>query len=272
MIDKILLGAVMILLTLSMVMSYSLSAYTVLHLEYSEFHFFIRQSLFVFVGFAIMVVMSKLDPNRWFVPLGMGLFVIFSLAMVVMQWLPETIVHAVGGAKRWIKIGSLSLAPVEFFKIGFIFFIVWSFSRKLLSKREMGLFEELRTYAPYLFLFLIVVIVVAIFQKDLGQVVVLGTTLMVLFMFAGSSKKFFFIMMSLVVVAFVVLVSLAPHRIARIKSWWGTVQDTILSIFPFDAVQDLRIEVVKEPYQISNSLNAIHHGSFWGGGAWKWAV
>jgi cell division protein FtsW len=89
---------------------------------------------------------------------------------------------------------------------------------------------------------------------------------MVLFMFAGSSKKFFFMIMSVVFIAFVGLISLAPHRIARIKSWWGTVQDSILSFLPFESLQDLRIEVVKEPYQISNSLNAIHNGGIWGEG------
>ncbi|SFV58983.1 Cell division protein FtsW [hydrothermal vent metagenome] len=266
MIDKPLLASVMILLTFSLVMSYSLSTYTVVYLEYADFHFFMRQSIFVALGFSIMIFLSKLDPDKWFVPLGMSLFLFFSLAMVVMQFLPETLVHAVGGAKRWIKVGSISIAPVEFFKIGFIFFIVWSFSRKLLNKTEMTLKEELKAYAPYLFVFLIVVVIIAVFQKDLGQVVVLGTTLMVLFMFAGSSKKFFFMMMSVVFMAFVALISLAPHRIARIKSWWGTVQDSILSFLPFESLQDLRIEVVKEPYQISNSLNAIHNGGLWGEG------
>jgi len=266
MIDKPLLASVMILLTFSLVMSYSLSTYATVYLEYDDLHFFLRQSAFIGIGFMIMIILSKLDPNRWFVPLGMSLFLVFSLAMIVMQFLPETLVHAVGGAKRWIKLGAVSLAPVEFFKIGFIFFIVWSFSRKLLNKQNMSLWEELKTYAPYLFVFLIVVIIIAVFQKDLGQVVVLGTTLMVLFMFAGSSKKFFFMMMSFVFMAFVALISLAPHRIARIKSWWGTVQDSILSFLPFESLQDLRIEVVKEPYQISNSLNAIYNGSFWGEG------
>jgi cell division protein FtsW len=53
---------------------------------------------------------------------------------------------------------------------------------------------------------------------------------------------------------------------ARIKSWWGTVQDSILSVLPFESMQNLRIEVGKEPYQISNSLNAIHNGGLWGQG------
>ena len=266
MIDKTLLAAVVVLLTLSLVMSYSLSVYTVLLFDYNDFHFFIRQSIFVFLGLIAMIVLSKMDPDKWFTRIGLTLFIVFSLLMIVMQFLPASIVHAVGGAKRWIHMGPISLAPVEFFKIGFVFFIAWSFSRKLLNKGKMRFWEELRTYAPYLFVFVIAVVLIAVFQKDLGQVVVLGATLMVLFVFAGSSKKFFFSIISLVFAAFIGLIFFAPHRIARIKSWWGTVQDGILDFLPFEAVQNLRIEAGKEPYQISNSLNAIYNGGMWGEG------
>ena len=53
---------------------------------------------------------------------------------------------------------------------------------------------------------------------------------------------------------------------ARIKSWWGTVQDDILSLLPFEQMQQLRIENAEEPYHISNSLNAIYNGGYWGQG------
>ncbi len=266
MIDKPLLAAVMVLLTLSLVMDYSLTTFTILHFHYSDFHFFIRQSMAVLIGFVSMIFLSKLDPDKWFHRVGLVLFFSFFLLMIIMQFLPASLVNAVGGAKRWIHVGSLSIAPVEFFKVGFVFFLAWSFSRKLLHKEKMGFLEEIRAFAPYIFIFLIAVVIIAIFQKDLGQVVVLGATLMVLFLFIGSSLKFFFTMLSSVFVAFIALIFFAPHRMARIKSWWGTVQDSILSLFPFEKLQNLRIEAGKEPYQISNSLNAIHNGGFFGQG------
>lgn len=266
MIDKPLLAGVMILLTLSLVMSYSLSTYTVVHFNYVDFHFFIRQSMAILIGFATMVLLSKMDPDRWFSRVGLLLFFSFFILMITMQFLPSSLVTEVGGAKRWIRVGPMSVAPVEFFKVGFIFFLAWSFSRKLLDKTKMGFWEEVRVFTPYLFVFLIAVVIIAVFQKDLGQVVVLGATLMVLFLFIGSSWKFFLTLLSGGFLAFIGLIFLAPHRMARIKSWWGTVQDSILSVFPFESVQSLRIEAGKEPYQISNSLNAIHNGGFFGQG------
>jgi len=266
MIDKPLLAGVMILLTLSLVMSYSLSTYTVVHFHYADFHFFIRQSMAIFIGFTTMVILSKLDPDKWFSRVGLSLFVLFFILMIAMQFLPSSLVNAVGGAKRWIRVGPMSIAPVEFFKVGFIFFLAWSFARKLLDKTKMGFWEEIRAFAPYLFVFLVAVVIIAVFQKDLGQVVVLGATLMVLFLFIGSSLKFFFTLLSGVFVAFIGLIFFAPHRMARIKSWWGTVQDSILSILPFESMEGLRIATGKEPYQISNSLNAIHNGGLFGEG------
>ncbi len=266
MIDRPLLAGVMALLTLSLVMSYSLSTYAVTYYSYEEFHFFIRQSAAVCIGFVIMIVLSKLDPDKWFAGLGLVLFFGFFIIMISMQFLPSTLVKEVGGAKRWVQLGSLSLAPVEFFKVGFVFFLSWSFSRKLLDKSKMNFIEEIRMFSPYLLVFIIAVVIIAVFQKDLGQVVVLGATLMVLFLFIGSSLKFFLTVLSSVFAAFIALIFFAPHRVARIKSWWGTVQDNILSTLPFESMQNLRVDTVKEPYQISNALNAIHNGGFFGQG------
>ena len=213
-----------------------------------------------------MVFLSRLDPDKWFIKLGLTIFITFSILMILMQVLPASLVKEVGGAKRWIHIGPISIAPVEFFKIGFLFFITWSFSKKLSNNHQMGFIEEIKLFYPYLILFVIVSGVIAVLQKDLGQVVVLGAILMTLFLIIGSSLKFFFMLLFGVFLSIVGLILIAPHRIARIKSWWISVQDNFLSLFPFESVQSLRIDVAKEPYQISNSLNAIHNGGFFGTG------
>ena len=266
MIDKPLLIGVMILLTISLVMSYSLSTYIVVHFGYNDFHFFVRQAVAVLLGFVVMVLLSKLDADRWLAWVGISLFSLFFTMMLVMPFLPSSLVNVVGGAKRWIYIGPVSIAPVEFFKIGFIFFLAWSFSRKLLGKSIMGFWDEIKTFAPYLFVFFVAVVLIAVFQKDLGQVMVLGVTLMILFLFVGSSWRFFLMMMIGVVISVIGLIYIAPHRMLRIKSWWGMAQDNILSLLPFESVQNLRIDAGKEPYQISNSLNAIQNGGYYGQG------
>jgi len=79
MIDKPLLAGVMILLTLSLVMSYSLPTYAVVHFGYTDFHFFIRQGMAILIGFVTMVILSKLEPDVWFSRIGLLLFFSFFL-------------------------------------------------------------------------------------------------------------------------------------------------------------------------------------------------
>ncbi|MEA3492148.1 MAG: FtsW/RodA/SpoVE family cell cycle protein [Campylobacterota bacterium] len=266
MIDKQLLAGVIILMTLSLVMSYSLSTYAVLYFHFQDLHFFIRQSISILVGIVLIFILSKLNPDRWFNIIGFSLFLIFFILMIVMQFMPDSMVKAVGGAKRWIQFGPASIAPVEFFKIGFVFFLSWSFSRKMISLKSLSLWVELKMLFPYLLIFGFAVLLIAVFQKDLGQVVVLAGTLAILFLLVGRSKKVFFVILMWSLAAFVGLIMLAPHRMNRILSWWSTVQDTILVLFPFEAVQRLQVEAGREPYQISNSLNAIYNGGFFGQG------
>ena len=264
--DRPLFYAVVALFTLSLVMIYSLSTFTALYYGYSDLHFFLRQMAAVLLGIGILYTLSWLDPDRWFNRLGFAIFLLSFLAMLAMPFLPESLVKTVLGAKRWIHIGPLSLAPVEFFKVGFIFFIAWSFSRKLVHRGRLSLGQEIRILLPYLLVFAAAVVLIAIFQKDLGQVVVLALTLLVLFLIAGRSMKLFFLFIFFGLAGFVALILVAPHRILRIKSWWSTVQDNFLSFFPQSMVEKLRVPEASEPYQISNSLNAIYNGHWLGQG------
>ena len=266
MVDKPLFYAVCALFALSLILTYSLSTYVVKYYGYGEFHFLLRQMVSIGLGIMLMVGISWLDPDRWFVRLGFALFVLSLLAMVLMPFLPESMARTVLGAKRWIRLGPLSLAPVEFFKVGFVFFIAWSFSRKLIHHGKLSLMKEFGVLLPYLMVFAVAVVLIAIFQKDLGQVAVLAATMMVLTVMAGRSVKFFLVSMLIGLMGVVGLILIAPHRMQRIRSWWSTVQDNFLSFFPADMVEKLWVPEAQEPYQIANSLNAIYNGGWWGQG------
>ncbi len=264
--DKKLFTLVSILIGISIILAYSLSSYTALRFEVNEFHFAIRQAIFGFLSISIIWLLTKLDPDKWLTPLGFTLFIGSSLLMIAMPFLPEFLVSAVGGAKRWIKVFGFSLAPVEFFKIGFIYFLAWSFSRKLGDYKNMNLKDEFIRFAPYAVVFIVAMFMIAFIQNDLGQVVVLGLTLLFMLMFVGSSFRFFFTLLSFSLVFFVFFIFTAEHRIIRIKSWWATAQDTILSFLPDVLANELRVPTEVVPYQIGHSLNAIYNGGFFGTG------
>ncbi|UTJ06063.1 FtsW/RodA/SpoVE family cell cycle protein [Arcobacter roscoffensis] len=258
---------VSLLIVTSIVFSYSLTIYTVEYYGYNQFHFFIRQAFVGVIGILLMWGCSLIDPDKLINKVGMTLFISFFILMAIMPILPASMVTASGGANRWIRLPGFSLSPVEFFKIGFIYFLSWSFHRKVIDQpRKIGLKDEALLLAPYFLTFFIVVFIVAFLQKDLGQVVLLGVILVVLLIFANRSFKIFVVLGGVALMGLIGLILAAPHRIQRIYSWWAMVQDGILSVMPSWAEKYLRIDELPEPYQVSHSLNAMHNGGFFGQG------
>ena len=263
--DKWIFYSCVALITIGIVFSLSLPVFTVLFFNYEPYHFFIRQLVVGAIGIFLMWGISRLDPDKSMVWIGFCLFGFCAIAMGAMHALPSSLVTDAGGAKRWIRLPGFSLAPVEFFKIGFVYFLAWSFARKIDGSKK-SLKQEFKLILPYMFLFLIAVYLIAILQNDLGQVVVLALTLIVMMLFAGTSKRLFVIGMAGASVLAIVAIFTSEHRILRIKSWWGTVQNMVLSLMPENMANMFRVEGVPEPYQISHSLNAIKHGGFFGEG------
>ena len=264
--DRKLFTLVSILIAIGIVLSYTLTPYTTLLFDVSQFHFVIRQTIFGLLGIVIIFSLSQLNPDKWLKPIGFTLFFVSLLLMIAMPFLPETLVSAVGGAKRWIKVAGFSLAPVEFFKVGFVYFLAWSFSRKLGHHDGMGLKNEFKRFLPYGVIFVMAMFIIAFLQKDIGQVIVLGATLLFMLMFAGSSFRFFLSILGGIIAAVVIFIATAEHRILRIKSWWALAQNSVLGLLPESIADKLRVPVEVEPYQIGNSLNAIHNGGFFGTG------
>ncbi|MDQ1298171.1 MAG: cell division protein FtsW [Campylobacterota bacterium] len=264
--DKKLFILTTILITVGIICSYTLTAYTVILFEYNAFHFVSRELLIAVISILLMWTISQLDPDVWLHPLGLTLFWGGLALMIAMPFLPSFLVSEVGGAKRWIKVVGMSIAPVEFFKVGFVYFLAWSFSRKLGHHGGMGVMEELKRFFPYATLFILVMFLIAIVQNDLGQVIVLALTLAFMLFFAGSSFRFFLTLIGGSVGFFLFFILTSQHRINRILSWWGSAQSTILAFLPESIAQHLRVENAEEAYQIGHSLNAIHNGGLLGTG------
>ena len=254
------------LIIISILFSYSLSIYTVVYWDYDQFHFFFRQLFTGILSILIMWSLAQIKPDILIPKLGWFLFLFFLFLMIIMQVLPASMVTESGGAKRWIRLPGISISPVEFFKIGFIYYLAWSFHRKLLDLDKLSFKEELKVLAPYALVFSFSVFLIAVLQKDLGQVVLLAVILFIMLIFANRSWKIFASLIGVAVVGLASLILLFPHRITRIKSWWSMVQDGVLSFMPDSVAKSLRIEEFPEPYQVGNSLNAINNGGYFGEG------
>ncbi|MBF7045591.1 putative lipid II flippase FtsW [Campylobacter volucris] len=255
-----------ILITIGILFSYSLSAFTVLYLEYNEFHFFIRQLFFGLSGIGIIYCISRLNPDsKQAHYLMIGILLISFVFIAILPFLPNFLATAAGGAKRWIRLGPLSISPVEFFKIGLIYFLAWSYTRRIDDSKK-AIKHEILILIPYFILASIVIGYIYMTQNDLGQSVISFFLVFALAFFAGASKRLFAFGIVIVGMIGVLVILSNQRRIQRIAAWWGNIQDAFLPLFPDWMANALRVGHNSEPYQISHSLNAIAHGGFFGEG------
>ncbi len=265
--DRALYTSTIMLLLFSLVAVYSLSIFPTIYFGASEFHFLKKQFIFVMISIVVLSVVGSMNPYKVFKPLGFSIFIISFIAIFVMLFLPDSLVRAVLGAKRWIKFGSFSIAPTEFFKYGFLFFISWSFARKQNElKNSNSLLNEFGILIPYFALLMVVVAFIAIGQKDLGETVVITVTLFTIILLAGGSKKLFTTLIVVFISLVVILIKMAPHRLSRLKGWWVGIQDGILSILPDGIANSLRVTDTTTALPIVNAINAIESGGLSGRG------
>ncbi|WP_276882050.1 putative lipid II flippase FtsW [Campylobacter cuniculorum] len=265
-VDKKLFYLSSILITIGIVFSYSLSAFTVLYFGYNEFHFFARQLFFGVSGILIMFFISQLNPDKESSKkLILGVLIVSFLCIIVLPFLPSSLATASGGAKRWIRFGPVSISPVEFFKIGLIYFLAWSYTRRIDDSKKV-LKHEILILLPYCIVATIVIGYIYITQNDLGQSVISFFLIFALAFFAGASKRLFAFGTLVVMMIGIMVIFSNQRRIQRIASWWGNIQDAFLPLLPESLASVLRVSANNEPYQISHSLNAIAHGGMFGEG------
>lgn len=264
-VDKVLFYVCCALITIGIVFSLSLSAYTVLLLDVPHLHFFIRQMFSGVLSILMMWYISRLNPDIFLKKFCFTIFTIMLVLMIIMHFFPDSMVTSVNGAARWINLGIIKISPVEFFKIGFIYFLAFSFNRKIDGKKK-AMSLEFFTILPYLFFFAFVAILIGVLQNDLGQVAVLGLVLLMMMFFSGTSFKILGIGISGIALTAFLFIITSDHRIKRVQSWWSGIQDVVLSFVSPEMAAKLRVENVETPYQVGHSLNAINNGGFFGEG------
>jgi cell division protein FtsW len=123
--DHILLFVVAALMGLGLIMVYSASSVTSLAIRADGLYYFKRQLIWVIAGLLAITGFSFF-PYKKFEKLAVPLLgvAIFFLIIVLLPGVSRDI----GGARRWIRFGSIGFQPSEFAKICFIIYMAHSIS------------------------------------------------------------------------------------------------------------------------------------------------
>ncbi len=170
----------------------------------------------VVVGLILLYFTYKINYKAWkkfALP-----FFIFSFLLTLMVFIPHVGFES-GGAKRWIKLGSLFFQPSEILKFGFIVYLSsWIVSRK----------SEIKSFKFGFLPFVIMVAFVGfllIKEPDIGTLGVLAISSMLLFFLGGGKFTQLAILMLLGIGLLILLVKIEPYRMDRITTFLNPSQD-----------------------------------------------
>lgn len=216
-VDKPLLITIIILLISGLII-FGSAALGVLSVNEVKFYAVIKtQLIYALIGGSIALCIGTLVPYQFYKRYAYQLFA-FALFITMLVFVPGLQMYH-GGAHRWIDIGPFSLQPSEALKFAFVGVVAfWCTKyRHLFRDARYGLL-------PYL-LAAGVVSVVLLSQPDFGTYLVIMTASFVTYFVGGARKKHIYTLIIAGIIGVVVLISLRPYMLERVKTFLDSGHD-----------------------------------------------
>ncbi len=200
---------------------------------------FVKQIIFLGIGFAVLVGVQFFDIHFW-----RNASIIFYVVVVLLLVGLIIFGEATRGVRGWIVIGGLGFQPAEFAKLATILFLATTLER---------LHFDLVKFKDVVLVLVIIGIpaLLTILQPDLGSafIILLSAGIMVLYTGLDKKKLLVLTLVGLVIIAF---------------GWFGVLRD----------YQKERIGTFINPqsdplgagYNVTQAVVAIGSGGFWGRG------
>ena len=250
-VDYTLIYILLLLLGFGLIMVYSTSSYTASITQATgndPYYFLRKQASATIIGLILMVVVSFI-PHRVYTRFA-NLAMYVSIVLIFLILTP--LGYEANGAKRWIRIGGISLQPAEVAKVAVILYMtVTIVKNKDMFKDLMSIFKK--TILP-----IISCLLVFLLTKNLSSAIIIAAIcIIMLYVVDKNSKRYIIgaaILGCVAVVAVIIALSIPDSpdvgfRMSRIKAWRNpeAYSDTI-------------------GYQTLQSLYAIGSGGFFGKG------
>lgn len=226
-IDLFILIPIIILSLFGLLMVYSASNVVALDDYNDSFYYFKRQLLFMVIGIIIGTIIIKIDIKKIF-NLSSVIFLICLFLLIIVLIPGIGVVR--GGARSWIGIGTFSIQPSEFMKIGIIL---------LISKYLSKYYNDVQKIKYFIFLSLLIIIIFALImlQPDFGTGLVILLSCFCFLFISGANYKLFIIIGLIGLLGVGALIISAPYRLERIIAYLDPWQDPLGS--GFQGIQSL---------------------------------
>jgi cell division protein FtsW len=241
------LGAAGLLLTIGLVMVFSASSIEAALADQPAWKPGVQQLIWAFIGLVAMLVALRLPAGflrRWAPIALLGVLVMLGLVLV------PGIGLKLNGARQWFNLGFANLQPSEIAKL---VFALWGAHVLALRERYLTTTSLLIPVLPVFGVLSLLLIA----EPDFGAVVSLGLVLVGLLWAGGMPLRYFGWFLAAAAALLVLMVKVAPYRMARITSF----------LDPFSDPTDGGFQAIRGMY-------ALATGGLWGVGlgnsAMKW--
>jgi cell division protein FtsW len=239
-VDYVFLGILAVLLLCGLAMLYSASTV----ISYKNFgntsYYFLHQLAYgAGIGLLGLIVCSRIDYHFWqkVIPIA----VVGSLIALILVKVPG-LGFSAGGATRWVHFGPIVFQPAEIAKLAIILYVAgW------MSKKDKDASFSSGVLPVLVILGLVALLI--LWQPDMGSMMSIVITAMVMLFAGGTKLKHLAWVMVGGFLSLLVLVKLEPYRMRRITAFLNR------SIDPLGIT-----------YQINQALLAVGGGGVWGYG------
>jgi len=229
-----------ILIAIGVGMIYSASAMMAQKRFGDSTYFLRRQMLWFAVGLVLLLVVARLDHRSlrgWAGPL-----LILGVIGLIFVLLPHVGVM-VKGARRWLRLGPLTIQPAELVKVGVILYLA-----HYLAKKGARIGDFRRGFMPPL-LVVGVIVALVVMEPDLGTAAVIGLVTFGLLFVGGARLGHLAVIGTAGLCALYVLIMRVPYRRQRLMTFLDPWSDPAGSGF-----------------QVTQSFLALGGGGPWGVG------
>ena len=214
--DGTVLIVAVILTLIGLVMVFSASGVVAGNRFHDAIYFLKRQIAWLLFGFILLQLASRLDYLVWR-KLAVPILAVTCVLLVLV--LIPSIGVAVKGARRWLKLGPISLQPAEMVKLVAVFYV----AAYLTNKGERIKEFKAGFLPPLLVVGLLSGLV--LLQPDLGTVVVVGAVTLGLLFLGGARLLHLSGLIPMFLIAVGLLIWKSPYRLQRLLIFLDPTKD-----------------------------------------------
>ena len=198
---------------------------TIAYQKFQDSYFYFKHQIFygLIPGLFFLLIFSQIDYHH-LKKFALPLFII-TLFLLIAVFLPG-FGFAHGQAQRWIKIGNLIFQPAELAKLSIILYLAAWLSKPHPTDGRGKESKIQRGQFLFFLIFLGLISLLIILQPNMGTLAIIVALSLIIYFVAGGQISHLITLVGLMLVSFIILIKIAPYRLARITAFFNPSFDS----------------------------------------------